>query len=243
MSVSGDRFAGKVALVTGGASGIGAATVAALRAEGARVAVLDQTDAGSACDVALTVDVADAAALSDAVTRVVDELGGLDVAVNAAGISPMPTGFTDVTAEDWARVIAVNLTGVFNSMQAELVPMLERGAGSIVNVSSAAGLIGYPGLPAYVASKHGVLGLTKTAALEYARRGVRVNAVCPGLVRTPMLMGSLSREEIDRLGRGAPVGRVAEPDEIAAVILHLASDDSSYVTGHAMAVDGGALAT
>jgi NAD(P)-dependent dehydrogenase (short-subunit alcohol dehydrogenase family) len=132
---------------------------------------------------------------------------------------------------------------VFNSMQAELGPMVEAGAGSIVNVSSAAGLIGYPGLPAYVASKHGVLGLTKTAALEYARKGIRVNAVCPGMVRTPMLAGSLSMEDIDKMGRTTPMGRVAEAHEIASTICHLASDDAAYVTGVAYSVDGGALAT
>jgi NAD(P)-dependent dehydrogenase (short-subunit alcohol dehydrogenase family) len=154
----------------------------------------------------------------------------------------MPTRFTDVTIDDWAHVIAINLTGVFTCMQAEIAHMLKGDGGAIVNVSSAAGLIGYPGLPAYVASKHGVLGLTKAAAIEYARLGIRVNAVCPGPVRTPMLASTLSAEEVDRIGRGTPVGRVAEPEEIAAVIAHLVSDDASYVTGHAMAVDGGSVA-
>jgi NAD(P)-dependent dehydrogenase (short-subunit alcohol dehydrogenase family) len=236
-------FDGKVAVVTGGASGIGAATVALLRAEGARVAALDLRIDDADADVAIEVDVSDATAIGAAIDRVASELGGLDVAVNAAGISPMPEGFTDVGPDGWAKVIAVNLSGVFWSMQAEIRQLLDGRGGAIVNVSSGAGLVGFAGLPAYVASKHGVLGLTKTAALEYARRGIRVNAVCPGMVRTPMLSGSLSREEIDKLGRHSPIGRVAEPEEIAAVIAQLASDDARYVTGVAMPVDGGATAT
>jgi NAD(P)-dependent dehydrogenase (short-subunit alcohol dehydrogenase family) len=237
------RFDGKLAVVTGGASGIGAATVARLRAEGGRVAVLDRRIDGAAADVVVEADVSDSVAISAAVDRAVGDLGGLHIAVNAAGISPMPEGFTDVTADGWASVIAVNLSGVFWSMQAEIRHLLVGGGGAIVNVSSGAGLVGFAGLPAYVASKHGVLGLTKTAALEYARQGIRVNAVCPGMVRTPMLAGSLSDEEIDKLGRRSPMGRVAEPEEIAAAIVHLASDEASYVTGHAQVVDGGALAT
>jgi NAD(P)-dependent dehydrogenase (short-subunit alcohol dehydrogenase family) len=237
------RFDGKAAIVTGGASGIGAATVALLRAAGARVAALDLRIEGADADAVIEVDVSDPAAISDAVDRAAVALGGLHVAVNAAGISPMPEGFTDVGADGWARVIAVNLSGVFWSMQAEIRHLLEGGGGAIVNVSSGAGLVGFAGLPAYVASKHGVLGLTKTAALEYARRGIRVNAVCPGMVRTPMLAGSLAPEDIDKLGRHSPIGRVAEPEEIAAVIVQLASDEASYVTGVAMPVDGGAVAT
>jgi NAD(P)-dependent dehydrogenase (short-subunit alcohol dehydrogenase family) len=237
------RFDGKTAIVTGGASGIGAATVALLRAEGARVAALDLRTEGAEADAVVEVDVSDPAAIAAAVDRAAIEIGGLDVGVNAAGISPMPEGFTDVDADGWAKVIAVNLSGVFWSMQAEIRHLLQHGGGAIVNVSSGAGLVGFAGLPAYVASKHGVVGLTKTAALEYARRGVRVNAVCPGMVRTPMLAGSLSTEQIDKLGRRSPIGRVAEPEEIAAAIVQLASDEASYVTGIAMPVDGGAVAT
>jgi NAD(P)-dependent dehydrogenase (short-subunit alcohol dehydrogenase family) len=237
------RFEGKVALVTGGASGIGAATVEVLRAEGARVAVLDRHVAGADAEAVIEVDVSDREAVTAAVDRAAGELGGLQVAVNAAGISPMPEAFTDVTADGWAQVIGVNLSGVFWSMQAEITHLLAGSGGAIVNVSSGAGLVGFAGLPAYVASKHGVVGLTKTAALEYARRGIRVNAVCPGMVRTPMLAGSLSDDEIAKLGRMSPMGRVAEPAEIAAAIAHLASDEASYVTGTAHPVDGGALAT
>jgi NAD(P)-dependent dehydrogenase (short-subunit alcohol dehydrogenase family) len=237
------QFKDKVAIVTGGASGIGAATVAQLRAAGARVAVIDRRTDDADADLVISCNVLEPGHVRAAIEDAAQQLGGLDAAVNAAGVSPMPTAFTDVTPEDWAQVIGINLTGVFICMQYEIQEMLAREGGSIVNVSSGAGLVGYPGLPAYVASKHGVLGLTKTAALEYARQGIRVNAVCPGLVRTPMLAGSLSMEEIDKMGRRSPMGRVAEADEIASVIVHLLSDDAAYVTGTASVVDGGALAT
>lgn len=245
-------FEGRVALVTGGGSGIGRATVMQLAARGASVAVVDvagdnaagvAAEAGSpAC--ALTVDVTDEVAVEAMVAEVVRRFGGLDLAVNCAGVSGTYGNVADTTVAEWRRVIDINLTSVFLSMHAEIPALLERGGGAIVNVASAAGMMGVPGLAHYSASKHGVIGLTRSAALELARRGVRVNAVLPGGVATPMLEAfSGSVEAMEAMGKVQPIGRLSTPDEIAGAIVWLLSDEASSVTGHAMAVDGGALAT
>ena len=151
----------------------------------------------------------------------------------------------DQTLDDWNRTLAVNLTSVFLSMQAEIPAMLDGGGGAIVNTASGAGLMGFANLPAYVASKHGVVGLTKSVALEFARKGIRVNAVCPGSVRTPMLEGFTGGDEaaLQGMGKMQPIGRLGTPDEIAEAIVWLCSDAASFVTGVGLPVDGGVMAT
>jgi NAD(P)-dependent dehydrogenase (short-subunit alcohol dehydrogenase family) len=253
-------FDGRVALVTGGGSGIGRATARLLAARGARVVAADIDHANAVATVeglgddggrAAAVDVTDADGVDALVADVVGAFGGLDVAVNAAGISGAYGNIVDQSVDEWRRVIDVNLTSVFLTLRAELRQMLadresgERSfSGSIVNVSSAAGQMGVPGLAQYSAAKHGVIGLTRSAALECARSGIRVNAVLPGIVRTPMLQRFAGGDEgVDAMAKGSPVGRAAEPEEIAHTIVWLCSDQASYVTGHAFAADGGALAT
>jgi NAD(P)-dependent dehydrogenase (short-subunit alcohol dehydrogenase family) len=231
---------GKVAFVTGGASGIGAATVDLLRQRGAAVVVAD-VQGGEDVD---RLDVTDGAAVDRLVASVVERHGHLDIAVNAAGIAGVWTNVAETDPAEWDRTIAVNLTGVYLCVRAELAAMLPAGRGAIVNVASAGGAMGIPGLAAYAASKHGVVGLTRSAALEVATTGVRVNAVMPGSTRTPMLKASMgSAEAMEGMAKTSPNGRLAEPEEIARAIVWLASDESSYVTGEALAVDGGALAS
>ncbi|MEJ5254023.1 MAG: glucose 1-dehydrogenase [Acidimicrobiales bacterium] len=250
------RFEGRVALVTGGASGIGRATVEQLAADGARVVVADLDDAGGA-DVVDAVRAAggeavfvrtDVAVPDDVdamVATAVGRFGRLDVAVNNAARPGTYAPLAEQTIEDWERTIAVNLTATFLCLRAEIPPMLATGGGAIVNVASAAGLMGFAHLPAYVASKHGVIGLTRSVALEFAKQGVRVNAVCPGNVRTQMLEGFAGGDEqtLQGMGRMQPIGRLGTPQEVAEAIVWLCSDAASFVTGHAMAVDGGVLAT
>ena len=249
-------FEGKVALVTGGGSGIGRAAAVLFAGRGARIVVADLDAEGGAGTVKeiesaggtatfVRTDVADPLQVSAMVAAAVDAYGRLDVALNNAGLPSTYAALADQTLADWDRTLAVNLTSVFLSMQAEIPVMLETGGGAIVNTSSAAGLMGFANLPAYVASKHGVIGLTKSVALEFARKGVRVNAVCPGTIRTQMLEGFTggNEEALQGMGRMQPIGRLGTPDEVAEAIVWLCSDAASFVTGHAMAVDGGTLAT
>jgi NAD(P)-dependent dehydrogenase (short-subunit alcohol dehydrogenase family) len=257
VSPSASDLTGRVALVTGGASGIGRATVERFVAAGASVVVADlDGDAaerlvaglpadGTARARAVATDVTDPTAVDATVAAAVDGFGGLHLAVNSAGTPGRYAALPDQRMEDWARTVAVNLTGTFVCLQRQIPAILASGGGAVVNVSSAAGLMGFAHLPAYVASKHGVIGLTKSVALEYARAGVRVNAVCPGSIRTPMLEGFAGGDDqvLEGMGRGQPVGRLGTPDEVAAAIVWLCSDEASFVTGHAMAVDGGVLAT
>jgi len=235
-----------VALVTGGASGIGAATVRQLREAGWQVAVADLDVTSADADLAAEADVTDPAAVSALVAGVVAELGRLDAAVNAAGVSGTYGSIVDQSVDEWRRVLDVNLTSVFLCLQAELRQMLAQDprGGAIVNVASAAGSMGVPGLAHYSASKHGVIGLTKTAALEVARKGIRVNAVLPGTVRTPMLQRFAGGDDgVDQMGKMSPLGRAAEPDEIASLITYLCTPAASYITGTTLPADGGALAT
>jgi len=246
---------GKIALITGGGSGIGRAAALALAKEGATVAVSDILAAGGEETVRLIqaaggeatfikADVAKAAEVEALINKVVQTYGRLDCAVNNAGIEGEMTTTVDCSEENFDRIIAVNLKGVWLCMKHEIPQMLKQGGGAIVNTASVAGLIGFQGLPAYVASKHGVNGLTKTAALEYAKQGIRVNAVCPGVIHTPML----DRLFTSRPGAGEtiaamePVGRLGKPEEIAAAVVWLCSDAASFVTGLPMAVDGGLIA-
>jgi NAD(P)-dependent dehydrogenase (short-subunit alcohol dehydrogenase family) len=250
-------FEGQVALVTGGASGIGHATAELFASRGASVMIADlvhESATAAASDIssrtgsrveAVVADIADPGQAAAAVTTTVDVLGQLDVAVNNAGMPGTFAPLVDQPLDEWRRTVDVNLTGTFLCMQAEVAVMADAGRGAIVNVASAAGLIGFAHLPAYVASKHGVVGLTKSVALEFARSGIRVNAVCPGNVHTPMLEGFVAGDQkaLQGMGKVTPIGRLAEPSEIAEAIVWLCSEASSFVTGHALAVDGGVLAT
>jgi NAD(P)-dependent dehydrogenase (short-subunit alcohol dehydrogenase family) len=245
-------FEGRVALVTGAASGIGLATARAFAAAGAAVVVadIDQARAESARDriiaaghqaIAVRCDVtreADAAAM---VERAVSAFGRLDAAFNNAGIQAPPVETADASAEDFDRVIAVNLRGVWASMKHELRQMRRQGSGAIVNCSSLGGLVGIADRAIYHASKHGVIGLTKSAALEYAAKGIRINAVCPGIVDTPMVASMLEGQAdlMKALMRAQPIGRLGRPEEIAAAVVWLCSPGASFVVGHALAVDGG----
>jgi len=233
-------LAGRVALVTGGASGIGLATVEALRERGAVVVAADLRADGGVWPL----DVTDESAVDAAVARVVEEHGRLDLAANVAGTPGRYAEVVDSTTDDWRHTLSVNLDGVYLCLRAELRAMRAGGSGSVVNVASSAGRMGVPGLAAYSASKHGVLGLTKSAALEEARNGIRVNAVCPGSVRTPMLRGFVGGDEetLEKMGRRAPMGRLGEPEEIAAAVVWLLSDEAAFVTGNALSPDGGVAA-
>jgi len=233
----------RVAVVLGGASGIGAATAAALGASGDLVVVGDLAPATEAGHVAasLNCDVTDEASVMGFFDEVVDRYGVPEAAVNCAGVSGTYGPVAELDLDRWAGTLAVNLTGMFLCLREEVRRMP---AGAVVNVSSGAGLRGFAQLPDYVASKHGVIGLTRSVALEVARRGLRVNAVCPGSVRTPMLEAFVGGDEdsLQAMGRMSPVGRLGTPDEIAAAIVWLCSDDASFMTGAAIAADGGVSA-
>jgi NAD(P)-dependent dehydrogenase (short-subunit alcohol dehydrogenase family) len=246
---------GKVALVTGAASGIGRATALAFARAGARVVVADLDGRHGEETVALIraergeasfvgVDVSSSAQVERMVAQTFDAWGRLDVAFNNAGIEGTMASTAELSESEWDRVIAVNLKGIWLCMRHEIPRMLAGGGGAIVNCSSVAGLIGFAGEAAYVASKHGIVGLTKTAALEYARSGIRINAVCPGVIDTPMIeRATAGKPELaGQLVAGQPIGRLGRPEEIAAAVLWLASDAASFVTGAALPVDGGWVA-
>jgi NAD(P)-dependent dehydrogenase (short-subunit alcohol dehydrogenase family) len=246
-------FDGKVVLVTGGAGGIGAAAAGLFAARGASVVVADRDLAGAAATVATiaaaggtaveqAVDVGDADSVGALVAATVAAYGRLDCAFNNAGISPGVAAFTDVTPDDWQRVIAINLTGVFWCMQAELRQLVAQGDGGvIVNTSSGAGVVAAPGQPAYTAAKHGVLGLTKGAAQEYARSGIRVNAILPGTTDTPMLRKFIAENpEMEKpMRRMTATGEFGRPEKVAEAAVWLCSDAASFVSGESMLVDGG----
>ena len=240
---------GPVALVTGGGSGIGEATVRLLAATGSRVVVVD-LDAASAHRVAESVvqaggmavaaafDISTVAGAEASVAVGVDTYGQLDVAVNCAGVGQPLLPLHLVDEELWSHVQSVNLDGMFRCLRAELSVMAARGSGSIVNVASIMGTVASAGVSAYVASKHGVVGLTRAAALDYGSLGIRVNAVVPGYVDTP-LMDDAAREQLAELGALHALGRVGQAEEIAEVIVFLASAKASFMTGSIVAVDGG----
>jgi NAD(P)-dependent dehydrogenase (short-subunit alcohol dehydrogenase family) len=250
-----NQLTGKVIIVTGASAGIGRATAFALSNEGAAV-VLADVDAvrgeqtakeivdkgGRAIFVATDVSIDESVA--DMVEAAVNEYGGIDGAFNNAGIEGSPAQTHECTPENWNRTLAVNLNGVWSCMRHEIPRLLDRGGGSIVNCASVAGLVGFASIPAYVASKHAVVGLTKTAALEYAAEGLRVNAVCPGVIDTEMVERFTGHDPEAEAAMIAtePVGRLGRPEEVADAVVWLCSDRSTFVTGQAIAVDGGFVA-
>lgn len=243
-------FTGKVGLVTGAGSGIGRASAMAFAVRGAAVGVLDIDKADALATVRLieqaggraipvVTDVGDQASVQSAVSQVVDTLGGLDFAHNNAGIQGIRSPLSELDLDDWERVLRVNLTGVALCMKFELAIMAPQGGGAIVNTSSSAGLYGLPGMPAYVASKHGVVGLSKAAAVDYAKYGIRVNCLCPASTMTPMLEAVTSGTDILAGTIAAtPLGRLAEAEEIAEAAVWLCSSEASYVTALTMSMDG-----
>ena len=246
---------GKVAIVTGAGTGIGRAAALAFAREGARVLVagleperlaetVDLVRAAGGEALASHTDVADPAQAAAMVEAALAAWGRLDCAFNNAGIEGDTAPLADCTLENWQRVIAVNLTGTFLCLRAEIPAMLRGGGGAVVNCASVAGLVGFGGIPAYTVSKHGVVGLTKAAALDYATGGVRVNAVCPGVIQTAMVdrFTGGSPEAVAAMTAMQPVGRLGRPEEVAALAVWLCSDAASFVTGEAIAVDGGFVA-
>ena len=245
-------FSGKVALVTGAAAGMGVATAKAFAEAGAAVVLADYKEEAvkSAAQKLVTVghkaiavpyDVSDDAQVAAMVDRTVAEFGRLDAAFNNAGVMAHIAPTAESTREDWDRVIGINLRGVWSCMKHELRQMERQGSGAIVNNASVGALTGNPGIGSYIASKHGVVGLTRTAALEYIKLGIHVNAVNPGLIDTQVARGVVSGNEqaYNEIAKHVPIGRAGMPEEIASAVLWLCSPAASYVVGHALTVDGG----
>jgi NAD(P)-dependent dehydrogenase (short-subunit alcohol dehydrogenase family) len=245
-------FENQVALVTGAAAGMGLATAKAFAEAGAAVALADvnEDSARAAAEeliaaghkaMAVRCNVAGEAEVAAMVEKTVSPFGRLDAAYNNAGVQSPAMETADANGEEFDRVNGINLRGVWNCMKYELRQMREQGSGAIVNCSSIGGLIGLPGRAVYHVSKHGVIGLTKSAALEYAARGIRINAVCPGTIETPMVAEMLVKEPeaMKEILRDQPIGRLGRPEEIASAVLWLCSPGASFVIGHALAVDGG----
>jgi NAD(P)-dependent dehydrogenase (short-subunit alcohol dehydrogenase family) len=245
-------FNGKVALVTGAAAGMGLATAKAFAEAGAAVVLADYKEEAVKAEaqklaasgykaIAMRCDVSDDSQVAAMVDRTVAEFGRLDAAFNNAGVMARIAPTADSTREDWERVIGINLRGVWSCMKYELRQMERQGSGAIVNNSSVGALTGNPGIGSYIASKHGVVGLTRTAALEYIKRGIRVNAINPGLIDTQVARDVVNGNEqaYNEIAQHVPIGRAGKPEEIASTVLWLCSPGASYVVGHALTVDGG----
>ena len=250
-----EQFSGRVALVTGGASGLGRVSAIALAKEGVNVVVSDVvvsegeatvemiTQAGGRA-IFVKADVTKSAEVEAMVQKTVKAFGRLDFALNNAGIDGVRARTADYPEDVWHQVVNVNLTGVFLCLKFELPLMVKQGSGVIVNMSSVAGVTGFPGHAAYTASKHGVIGLTKTAAIDYAKAGIRVNAICPAYTRTPMLTRMLDQSpDLEaRLISRVPLRRLGTAEEIAQAVIYLFSDAAAFITGHSLVMDGGIVA-
>ncbi|HEY0899346.1 MAG TPA: SDR family oxidoreductase [Sphingobacteriaceae bacterium] len=246
-------FEHKVAIVTGGSFGIGRATALAFARRGAKVVIADYLENSETPEAVRRIgsevlfvkcDVSDGQQVKAMVEQTIATFGRLDYAFNNAGVEGLSATTPECTEENWDKVLSVNLKGIWLCMKYELPEMLKLGKGAIVNCASIAGLVGFPGLPAYTASKHGIIGLTKTSALEFAKQGVRVNVVCPGVIKTPMIdrFTGYSKEAEKQFANQEPVGRLGDPQEVAEAVVWLCSDAASFVTGHSLAVDGGWIA-
>lgn len=245
-----NTFKDKVALVTGASFGIGRATALAFAKKGAKVVLADWVENPETMDLIkkeggevlfVKCDVSNGKDVKALIQKTITTFGRLDFAYNNAGIEGNSAPVHECSEENWDKTIAINLKGIWLCMKYEIPEMLKQGKGVIVNCSSVAGLVGFQGLPAYVASKHGVIGLTKTAALECAKLGIRVNAVCPGVIQTPMIdrLTGKKKESIEQFTALEPMGRFGLAEEIAQAVIWLCSEEASFVTGIAMPVDGG----
>jgi len=248
-------FTKKLAFITGASTGIGhraaldfarfnAIVVLADLNESAGKATADKIISRGGIARFIKCDVSKEADVQNAISQTIKEFGRIDFAFNNAGVEGQVGTTADCTIDNWDKVIQINLSGVWYCMKYQIQQMLKQGHGSIVNCSSIAGVIGFPGIPAYTASKHGVIGLTKTAALEYAKQNIRVNAVCPGVIHTEMIDRFTHGEAqaLQQMINGEPVGRMGRPDEVSEAVLWLSSEASSFVTGHSLVVDGGWVA-
>ena len=247
-----EYFENKIAIVTGGGSGIGQTCALTFAGAGAKVVVADVQAEGGNETVALIngnggeatfieTDVAIAKDVEALISRTVETYGGLDIAYNNAGIEPPVAKMADIVEEDWDKVISINMKSIWLCMKYEIKAMLERGGGAIVNMASVVGFLGQPEMASYVAGKHAVLGLTRTAALEYVADNIRVNAVCPAIVDTPMVerFTKGDAEVVAALTAQYPIKRLLDPQEVADAVLWLCSDKASYLNGHSLVMDGG----
>ena len=246
-------FNNKVALVTGGSFGIGQAAAIAFAQKGASVVIADFIDDNQTLDIIknaggeavfIHCDVSNEESVKEMIEKTIECYGRLDYAFNNAGVEGASALTHECTTENWDTTIGINLKGVWLCMKYEIPHLLKTGKGAIVNNASIAGKVGFPGIPAYVASKHGVIGLTENAALEYAKQGIRVNTVCPGVIKTAMIdRFTGKKKEVEKQFESMePIGRMGTPEEVAEAVTWLCSDAASFITGHSLAIDGGWLA-